>query len=163
MENWTLDELNKIGSADELEIASLRRDGSLRSYRVGSALFTATGVTRTRGADVVWRPFPGMDLTGSWVSTGLLPNDDPRVETRSLTGRWTPWAPLQLTGTWSKSDQVRTSTAITPFRARELASGRANVTLTRRMSAAGGFTVANPGTENSSKEFDAILTWSFGR
>jgi hypothetical protein len=27
---WTRDELAKIGAADELEIASLRRDGSLR-------------------------------------------------------------------------------------------------------------------------------------
>jgi len=31
MTNWTSDELNKIGRAEELEIASLRRDGTLRS------------------------------------------------------------------------------------------------------------------------------------
>jgi hypothetical protein len=29
---WTEDELNKIGNAEELEIASLHRDGSLRKY-----------------------------------------------------------------------------------------------------------------------------------
>jgi hypothetical protein len=29
MTTWTSDELNKIGSADELEIASVRRDGTL--------------------------------------------------------------------------------------------------------------------------------------
>lgn len=33
MSTWTSEELNKIGTADELEIASLRRDGTLRSYR----------------------------------------------------------------------------------------------------------------------------------
>jgi len=31
MTTWTSDELNKIGTADELEIASLRRDGALRN------------------------------------------------------------------------------------------------------------------------------------
>jgi hypothetical protein len=30
MTTWTSDELNKIGTAEELEIASLRRDGTLR-------------------------------------------------------------------------------------------------------------------------------------
>ena len=33
MTEWTGDELNKIGAADELEIASLRKDGSLRKSR----------------------------------------------------------------------------------------------------------------------------------
>jgi hypothetical protein len=31
MTTWTNDELNKIGAADELQIASLRRDGTLRN------------------------------------------------------------------------------------------------------------------------------------
>ena len=31
MTAWTCDELDKIGAAEELEIASLRRDGTLRS------------------------------------------------------------------------------------------------------------------------------------
>jgi hypothetical protein len=31
MATWTTDELAKIGEADELELASLRRDGSLRN------------------------------------------------------------------------------------------------------------------------------------
>ena len=30
---WTSEELNKIGTAEELQIASLRADGSLRSSR----------------------------------------------------------------------------------------------------------------------------------
>ena len=42
---WTKDELNQIGAADELQIASLRRDGTLRSpvtiwvVRVGDDLY----------------------------------------------------------------------------------------------------------------------------
>ena len=31
MTAWTSDELNKIGNAEELQIASLRRDGTLRN------------------------------------------------------------------------------------------------------------------------------------
>jgi hypothetical protein len=31
---WTSDEFNKIGSAEELQIASLRKDGSLRTSRI---------------------------------------------------------------------------------------------------------------------------------
>jgi hypothetical protein len=45
MSDWTADELNKIGSADELQIAPVRPDGSLRLYttiwvvRVGDELY----------------------------------------------------------------------------------------------------------------------------
>jgi hypothetical protein len=34
MTTWTSNELNKIGSAEEFQIASLRKDGSLRSMRI---------------------------------------------------------------------------------------------------------------------------------
>ncbi|MBL8063718.1 MAG: DUF2255 family protein [Anaerolineales bacterium] len=34
MAAWTSEELKKIGSAEELQIASLRKDGSLRSMRI---------------------------------------------------------------------------------------------------------------------------------
>ena len=34
MAAWTREELKKIGSAEELQIASLRKDGSLRSMRI---------------------------------------------------------------------------------------------------------------------------------
>ncbi len=45
MMTWTNDELSKIGSAEELELASLRRDGTLRNpvtiwvVRLGNDLF----------------------------------------------------------------------------------------------------------------------------
>jgi len=45
MTEWTREELNKIGTAEELEIASLRRDGTLRKpttiwvVRVGDDLY----------------------------------------------------------------------------------------------------------------------------
>ena len=45
MPTWTSDELNKIGHAEELQIASLRRDGTLRKpviiwvVRVGNNLY----------------------------------------------------------------------------------------------------------------------------
>ena len=34
MTEWTKEELKKIGNAEELQIASLRKDGSLRSMRI---------------------------------------------------------------------------------------------------------------------------------
>ena len=34
MTTWTNEELKKIGNAEELQIASLRKDGSLRSMRI---------------------------------------------------------------------------------------------------------------------------------
>jgi hypothetical protein len=45
MTTWTKDELNKIGNAEELQIASLRRDGTLRKpviiwvVRIGDDLY----------------------------------------------------------------------------------------------------------------------------
>ncbi len=56
MTTWTSDELNKIGKAEELEIASLRRDGTLRKpvtiwvVRVGDDLY----VRPVNGSTGVW-------------------------------------------------------------------------------------------------------------
>src|SRR5688500_7499898 len=53
MTAWTSDELNKIGIAQELEIASLRRDGTLRKslpiwvVRVGDDLYVRSMNGRT--------------------------------------------------------------------------------------------------------------------
>src|SRR5687768_14440040 len=53
MTTWTRDELNKIGNAEELEIASLRRDGTLRKplpiwvVRVGDDLYVRSMNGRT--------------------------------------------------------------------------------------------------------------------
>jgi hypothetical protein len=53
MTTWTSDELNKIGTAEELEIASLRRDGTLRKpvtiwvVRHGDDLYVLSGYGRT--------------------------------------------------------------------------------------------------------------------
>jgi hypothetical protein len=144
-------------------LRSLTLAASLRSYRVGPGLLEPTARTRTHGADATWRPFTNFDLTGSWVSTGLLPNDAPRLVTRSMTARLSPRPSFQLSGSWSSSTQERASTVATPFVAREFASARMLLTLSRRLATSGGFTVANPGTDRSAKEYDAIVTWSFGR
>ena len=56
MTTWTSDELDRIGSADELRITSVRADGTLRPYvpiwvvRVGDDLY----VRSYRGADGGW-------------------------------------------------------------------------------------------------------------
>jgi len=56
MTTWTSEELDKIGGADELEIASLRRDGTLRKpvtiwvVRHGDGLYVRSGY----GRDAAW-------------------------------------------------------------------------------------------------------------
>ena len=56
MTTWTSDELSKIAAADELELASLRRDGTLRKpvtiwvVRLGDALY----VRSWRGRAGAW-------------------------------------------------------------------------------------------------------------
>ncbi len=56
MTAWTSDELNKIGKAEELELASLRKDGTLRNpvtiwvVRVGDDLY----VRPVNGPTGVW-------------------------------------------------------------------------------------------------------------
>jgi hypothetical protein len=55
MTTWTSDELTKIGTAEELEIASLRRDGTLRNpvtiwvVRLGDDLYVRSVNGRTSG------------------------------------------------------------------------------------------------------------------
>ena len=56
MTMWTSDELNKIGTAEELQIASLRRDGTLRNpvtiwvVRVGDNLY----IRSVNGRNSAW-------------------------------------------------------------------------------------------------------------
>jgi len=62
MTTWTSDELNKIGGAEELQIASLRRDGTLRKpvtiwvVRLGDDLYVRSAYGRAaawfRGTEV---------------------------------------------------------------------------------------------------------------
>jgi hypothetical protein len=62
MTTWTSDELNQIGTAEELSIAALRLDGTLRKpvtiwvVRVGEDLY----VRSAYGPNVAW-------LRGTWV------------------------------------------------------------------------------------------------
>ena len=62
MTGWTSDELAKIGTADDLEIASLRRDGTLRNprtiwvVRLGDGLYVRSMYGRGGG----W--FPGTQV-----------------------------------------------------------------------------------------------------
>jgi hypothetical protein len=61
MSNWTAEELDKIGTADELEIAALRPDGSLRPY-------TTIWVVRV-GDDLYVRAYRGRG--GGWFRSAL--------------------------------------------------------------------------------------------
>lgn len=53
MTTWTSDELNRVGSAEELQIAALRRDGTLRKpviiwvVRIGNELYVRSVNGRT--------------------------------------------------------------------------------------------------------------------
>jgi hypothetical protein len=87
MTTWTSDELNKIGNAEELQIATLRRDGSLRERvtiwvaRVGDEIYVRAVKGRsgpwfrgvlTRHAGRIWAGGVEKDVT-------FVEQDDPRV------------------------------------------------------------------------------------
>ena len=87
MTPWTSDELNKIGKADELQIASLRNDGTLRKpviiwvVRVGDDLY----VRAVNGREGTW--FRGMQARheghiragGVDKDVTFVEDDDPNV------------------------------------------------------------------------------------
>ena len=74
MSDWTAEELDKISAADELEIASLRPDGSLRPY-------TTIWVVRV-GSDLYVRSYRGRD--GAWFRS-VLRRPEGRIRAGGLT------------------------------------------------------------------------------
>ena len=64
MTKWTSEELTKIGTAEELRIASLRRDGTLRNpvtiwvVRLGDDLYVRSANGRTRVCPAVMSTVP---------------------------------------------------------------------------------------------------------
>jgi len=94
MTEWTRDELNKIGTAEELEIASLRRDGTLRKpttiwvVRVGDDLYvrSAYGPTSAwfRGVQVRHEGrirAGGVEKDVSFGDAGAEPNLNDQIDT----------------------------------------------------------------------------------
>jgi len=94
MTKWTRDELNRIGTAEELEIASLRRDGTLRKpttiwvVRVGDDLYvrSAYGPTSAwfRGAQVRHEGrirAGGVEKDVTFVDAGADPNLNDQIDT----------------------------------------------------------------------------------
>jgi hypothetical protein len=81
MSAWTNDELNKIGTAEELEIASLRRDGTLRNpvtiwvVRLGDHLY----VRSVNGRTSAWFRAAQVRHEG-WVRAGGVEKDVAFVE-----------------------------------------------------------------------------------
>jgi hypothetical protein len=73
MTNWTAEELDKIGAADELEIAAQRPDGSLRPY-------TTIWVVRV-GDDLYVRSYRGRD--GAWFRS-VLRHPEGRIQAGGL-------------------------------------------------------------------------------
>ena len=148
---------------DLMPLRSLVMTGALRSNRVGPGLIVANGVTRTRSFGFTWRPTTVTTLIGAYSLTGLLPNDSPRNSTWSLTGQYAPSSRLQLNGVWSRSTQVTATPLAGVLVGTEVASARLTSALTRRFTAAAGVSVSDPGKPQHSKQYDATMTWSFGR
>jgi hypothetical protein len=72
--DWTTEELDKIGAADELQIAALRPDGSLRPY-------TTIWVVRSGGSLYV-RAYRGRG--GAWFRS-VLQRPEGRIQAGGLT------------------------------------------------------------------------------
>jgi hypothetical protein len=73
MTTWTADELNRVGTAEELQLASVRNDGTLRPYvtmwvvRVGDDLY----VRSAYGPDNPWYRRAKASGTGNIRAGGL--------------------------------------------------------------------------------------------
>jgi hypothetical protein len=85
MTTWTSDELNKIGTAEELQIASLRGDGTLRNavtiwvVRVGDELY----VRSVNGRSSAW--FRGTQIRhAGLIRAGGIDKDVTFVEESSI-------------------------------------------------------------------------------
>ena len=74
MRDWTTEELDKIGAAEELQIAALRPDGSLRPY-------TTIWVIRT-GDNLYVRAYRGRG--GAWFRS-VLRRPEGRIQAGGLT------------------------------------------------------------------------------
>jgi hypothetical protein len=146
-----------------MALRNLTASIGLRSFRVGPQFLHASGAQTTRGMDVTWRPAPTMDFTGSFASTGLMPDDRQRISTQTVLGHFLPRPSISLTGSWSHSSQSVTSSGTAQLSGREIATARVQLTLSRRLAASGGYSVAEPGKVRESKQYDGVLTWSFGR
>src|SRR5437899_6816392 len=94
MTEWTRDELNKIGTAEELEIASRRQDGTLREpttiwvVRFGDDLYVRSAYGRGsawfRGAQVRHEGrirAGGVEKEVSFVDAGTDPNLNDQIDT----------------------------------------------------------------------------------
>ena len=102
MTTWTSDELNKVGTAEELEIASLRRDGTLRNQ-------VTIWVVR-HGDDLYVRSVNGP--TGTWFRGAQVRHEGHiQLEASTETSR-----SRKRTMTWMMRSTLRTarSTTVTP-------------------------------------------------
>jgi hypothetical protein len=87
MTTWTSDELNKIGNAEELQIASLRSDGTLRKpvtiwvVRLGDDLYvrSANGRTSTWFRGVLTRHEGRIQAGGVEKDVTFVEETDPKV------------------------------------------------------------------------------------
>ena len=86
MTTWTSDELNKIGRAEELQIASLRRDGTLQKPVI-------IWVVRV-GDDLYVRPIHGR--TSAWFR-GTQARHEATSGPAALTKTWHSWRSPTLT------------------------------------------------------------------
>ena len=84
MATWTSDELTKIGKAEELEIGSLRRDGTRRDpvtiwvVRLGDELYVrAVKGAAARGFAARRRARPAAFGRAAWRKTWPLPTPTP--------------------------------------------------------------------------------------
>lgn len=134
---------------------------SLRSLRVGPELLRPAGVSRGRGLDLQWAPARPVQITGSFSSNGLLPNDSQRATTRSLLVKVEPSQRWQWYGTWTRS-QAAGSTGSPAPASRELVSTRLQYSPTHRLAIGAGTSFNDPGRTFRNYQADAALTWSFG-
>jgi len=135
-----------------------------RNYRIGPALFDATGSARTHTMDLRWQPLPAVELSGARSISGAMPHDDPKLTTTSWILRLRPGAALQAWASLTRTDDRRRGAAVAEgLIGREIVTMRLIATLGRDMTLIGGMSIANRHRADEGRQYDASVTKRFGR
>lgn len=133
-----------------------------RATRSGPGFARSGGATaRTSAWDLRWRPFSGLELTGTRATTRTAAGARTQVQTAGA--RWAVHPRLQVVTDWSRSSDERTSSGLASVNGREIATARVLALLSRKVQLDAAAGIADRGGPRESRQGTVTVTWAFGR
>jgi hypothetical protein len=144
-------------------LRSLRFIGASRLSRAGPGLLHPVAVSGNRSLELRWIPGRKVDLSAGidqsqWGGTGT-----PGTRTRRARLNLQPGARTRLSASYTRSDQAVQQSGTSQLVGREIYSGELNVGLGRGWTLRGNAYQVDPHGRNSSRQYDAGVTKTFGR